>query len=169
MGLTRKLFCLLLISMMLLLLPGVLAQIVDMEQQSNAAEGLLMDSTKPMRPMRALKFHDIKRPNAVVSGEGDYEDDDADGHKNRNGCDASDEQFIDPKQQNIYTVNINTVNMDDEEAKQMISEREFNQAIKELMKFDENTVADKRSNRIENGAGMDFRREFASDEANPYI
>ncbi|TDG40249.1 hypothetical protein AWZ03_013329 [Drosophila navojoa] len=166
MGLTRKLSCLLLISVILpLLIPGVLTQIVDNGEQGDAGEKLLMDSTRPIRPIRALKLQKIRGRNAVVSEEGDYEDDDADGHKNRNGCDASD----DPKRQSIYTVNINTVNMDDEEAKQMMSEREFNQAIKQLMKFGENTVADKHLKRIENGAGMDFRREFASDEANPYI
>lgn len=75
-----------------------------------------------------------------MSGEGDYDDDDVNGHRNRNDCDANDEQFIDPKRQNIFTVNINTVNMDDEEAKQMIAEREFNQAIKQLMKFGESPV-----------------------------
>ncbi|XP_023162857.2 uncharacterized protein LOC111593997 [Drosophila hydei] len=169
MGLAPKLSRLLLICAMFMLLPSVRAQIAD-KAQGNAAAKQSTDFTRAQSQLRVVKSGHGKRLDAVGNEDDDYDDDeDEDGHKYRSDCDVSDYTDSDGNADNIHKIDIKTINVDDEEAKPTKSDRGLKQAIRQLMKFDDNVVAERQPNRIETGPGLDFRREFASDEANPYI
>ncbi|EDW66213.1 uncharacterized protein [Drosophila virilis] len=112
--------------------------------------------TRHRREGPALKSHVSKRQ-GVVLGEQDAAALDDDG----------DDMEWDVEQK--HHISIQTTNVDEEERKEREKDREVKQALMQMMKLTENKVANRHQKRFDNVPGLDFRREFASDEANPYI
>ncbi|XP_030569387.1 uncharacterized protein LOC115768827 [Drosophila novamexicana] len=119
-------------------------------------EGQTSELTRHNRDGPAFKSHVSKRQGAVLGDENAAALDD----------DGDDVEW-DAEQK--HHISIQTTNVDEEERKEREKDREVKQALMQMMKLTENKVANRHQERFDNVPGLDFRREFASDEANPYI
>ncbi|XP_034489610.1 uncharacterized protein LOC117793408 [Drosophila innubila] len=74
-------------------------------------------------------------------------------------------------QENSEHIDIHVTNLEDEEKEDHKKDQKVKQALMKMMnkKLKETKVASKQRRHFDNAPGLDFRREFASDEPNPYI
>ncbi|XP_064539743.1 uncharacterized protein LOC135429391 isoform X2 [Drosophila montana] len=152
MGFTQRLSWLLLILTLFLLLFALIGG----KGEGQLAKGQPPELTRHKREGSAFKSHVSKRQGAVLSDEDAAAIDD----------DGDDVEW-DAEQK--HQISIQTTNVDEEERKEREKDREVKQALMQMMKLTENKVANRQQERFDNVPGLDFRREFASDEANPYI
>ncbi|KAL7725232.1 hypothetical protein ACLKA6_017670 [Drosophila palustris] len=75
------------------------------------------------------------------------------------------------EQEDLTHINIQVTNLEEEERKDQQKDQQIKQALLKMMnkKLKETKVASKQRRHFDNAPGLDFRREFASDEPNPYI
>ncbi|XP_062140084.1 uncharacterized protein LOC133848500 isoform X2 [Drosophila sulfurigaster albostrigata] len=71
--------------------------------------------------------------------------------------------------QKTHLINIVVTDLDKLDAQERQKEQKVKAALMKMMNLKEAKAASKVRHHFDNAPGLDFRREFASDEPNPYI
>ncbi|KAH8386911.1 hypothetical protein KR093_003397 [Drosophila rubida] len=158
---TSKLSFMLLTCLLCMLLFGIWALnyiYPSAGQNEQDEDQLTAEFTRQKRGVQDFRAH-IKRKGAgnekkasAVNGENGWE---------------SDSEW--ENRQKTHQINIVMTNMEDEEQLEHQKDQKVKEALLKMMKLKENKAAPKVRRHFDNAPGLDFRREFASDEPNPYI